>query len=634
MCGILGLYDPAGLGAVQDSFIAALEFLRRRGPDDSGVWRDATVHLGHRRLAIVDLSAAGHQPMESSDRRYVIVFNGEIYNHRALRTQLSPQCGWSGTSDTETLLEAFRAWGPACLERLNGMFAFAIWDRTERSLFIARDRLGVKPLYYARRMGTFAFASRPGALIRLLDRDAFDFNAEALRIYLELGYIPATLSFHNDMHKLAPGHYLLVKSGSVRVVRYWDFRCIDVDPEMRQRSEGEMLEEVGSLIDDAVKLRLMSDVPLGAFLSGGVDSALVVAAMKAAGVAAPKTFTIAFNEAAFDEGPAAAKTAAHLGVDHIHETLDVNSLLDLLPTYIEQYDEPFADSSAFPTMALARLARRHVTVALTGDGADELFGGYHYYPLMNRLQRATQWPGSIKRLVAQIAGTLPLHRAKLIAGAVRCRDAVSLFNYLRGVAKYHPVLVNDDVLRATSSSMDWFEQYAAGFALDLSGAETGMRLDLGFTLPELFLQKVDVATMAFSLEARCPMTDYRLVEWAMRLPQEYKLGGGETKSLLKKALCRHLPPEHVYRKKMGFGVPVGQWLRGPLRSWAHDLIHDDTLMEKVPLNTARVRQLLREQISGRRESHPLLWSVLMLLCFVQKSSAIAARPAISYRDVA
>jgi asparagine synthase (glutamine-hydrolysing) len=418
------------------------------------------------------------------------------------------------------------------------------------------------------------------------------------------------------------------------VVRYWDFRCIATDPVMRRRTEGELVEEVGSLIRDAVKLRLMSDVPLGAFLSGGVDSALIVAAMKAAGVAEPKTFTIAFREAEFDEGPAAAQTAQHLGVDHIHETLDVNSLLELLPTYIEQYDEPFADSSAFPTMALARLARRHVTVALSGDGADELFGGYHYYPLMNRLQRATRWPESVKRLVAGIAGSLPAHRAKLFAGAVRCDDAVSLFNYLRGVGKNYPALVTDDILGSTSSSADWFEQYAAGFAVDLSGAEIGMRLDAGLTLPELFLQKVDVATMAFSLEARCPMTDYRLVEWAMRLPEEYKLGGGVTKSLLKKALCRHLPAEHVYRKKMGFGVPIGAWLRGPLRVWANELIHDDGLMDRIPLNKERVRELLRQQLKGERESHPLVWSVLMLLCFVQKSSADMALPAIPYRDVA
>jgi len=348
----------------------------------------------------------------------------------------------------------------------------------------------------------------------------------------------------------------------------------------------------------------------------------------------PRTFTIAFKEAEFNEGPAAAEAAARLGVDHVHETLDVNSLLELLPAYIEEYDEPFSDSSAFPTMALARLARRYVTVALTGDGADELFGGYHYYPLMDRLQATTRWRAPIKRLIARAMTYVPAHRAKLFAGAMRCSDAVSLFNYLRSVGKDYPPLLSNDLLRSTSGSDDWFEQFAAGFAVDLTAAEIGTRLDAGFTLPELFLQKVDVATMAFSLEARCPMTDYRLVEWAMRLPHEYKLRGRETKYLLKKILSQHLPAAHVYRKKMGFGVPIAMWLRGPLRAWARDLIYDDTLMSKVPLDKARVRDLLDTQLSGERESHPLLWSVLMLLCFAQKYTANRSVPMISYREVA
>jgi asparagine synthase (glutamine-hydrolysing) len=539
-----------------------------------------------------------------------------------------------GTSDTETLLEAYRSWGTECLKSVNGMFAFAIWDRTERTLFLARDRMGVKPLYYAHRDGCFAFASRPGALTLLLNHSDTDFNLEALRVYLELGYVPAPLSIHNDLHKLVPGHYALIGPSGIRVVRYWDFRCIAPDAGFRHRPESELVEELGALIRDAVKVRLMSDVPLGAFLSGGVDSALVVAAMKAAGVEHPRTFTIAFKETEFNEGPAAADAAARLGVDHVHETLDVNSLLELLPTYIDEYDEPFSDSSAFPTMALARLARRHVTVALTGDGADELFGGYHYYPLMDRLQASTRWRKPIKRLVARAMSYLPAHRAKLFAGAIRCTDAVALFNYLRSVGKDYPPLLGEELLRTTSSSDDWFEQFAAGFAVDLTGAEIGMRLDAGFTLPELFLQKVDVATMAFSLEARCPMTDYRLVEWAMRLPHEYKLRGGETKYLLKKVLRQHLPAAHVYRRKMGFGVPIATWLRGPLRAWARDLIYDDTLMSKVPLDKRRVRDLLDAQQSGQREAHPLLWSVLMLLCFAQKFTASRSVQAVTYREVA
>jgi asparagine synthase (glutamine-hydrolysing) len=634
MCGILGLFNPAGVQPVLQEFTAALDRLRLRGPDDSGVWQDECVVFGHRRLAIVDLSPAGHQPMESHDRRYIIVFNGEIYNHRELRARLNQSRDWRGTSDTETLIEAYHTWGVDCLKHINGMFAFAIWDRMERTLFAARDRMGVKPLYYFDRGGRFGFGSRPGAVGLLLDDGELNIDPEALRVYLELGYIPAPLSFHRDIRKLPAGHYLLVNARGVRRVRYWDFRSIKPERAMNSRPEGELIEELDALIQNAVKLRLMSDVPLGAFLSGGVDSGLVVAAMKAAGVGHPKTFTIAFKEQAYDEGPAAAQAAEHLSVDHVHETLDVDSLLSLLPTYIQEYDEPFADSSAFPTMAVARLARRHVTVALSGDGADELFGGYHYYPLIDRLGATLEWRLSTKRSAGRICNSLPWHRAKLLAGALQCRDRVELFHYLRSVGKDYPSLVSADILRSTANSESWFAQYATGFAMDLTAAETAMRLDAGLTLPDLFLQKVDVATMAYSLEARCPMTDYRLVEWAMRLPMQYKIRNGETKYLLKKVLSKYLPTEYVYRPKKGFAVPLAQWLRGPLRTWAQELVHDDTLMSRVPLDKGRVRELLRQQAAGERESHPLLWSVLMLLCFVQTHGAQRALPVIAYREVA
>jgi asparagine synthase (glutamine-hydrolysing) len=634
MCGILGLFDPNGTLPTTESFTVALDRLKLRGPDDSGTWRDECVLLGHRRLAIVDLTPSGHQPMESSDGRYVIIFNGEIYNHEELRARLKPRGSWRGTSDTETLIEAYRAWGVDCLKRLNGMFAFVIWDRTDRTMFLARDRIGVKPLYYSNRNGRFGFSSRPGALSMLMGDEALDISPEGLRVYLELGYIPAPLSFHEGMCKLPAAHYLLVNARGVRQVRYWDFRAIKPDPALTSRPENELVEELDALIHSAVKVRLMSDVPLGAFLSGGVDSALVVAAMKTAGVAHPKTFTIAFKEQAYNEGPAAAKTADYLGVDHVHETLDVNSLLELLPTYIQEYDEPFADSSAFPTMAVARLARRHVTVALTGDGADELFGGYHYFSLIDRLGRIFGWRASTRRLAQRVFNSLPGHRIKLLAGALRSNDTVALFHFLRSVGKDYAALVSPDIVRSTPGSESWFAQFATGFAMDLTPAETAMRLDSGLTLPDLFLQKVDVATMAFSLEARCPMTDYRLVEWAMRLPAQFKVRNGETKYLLKKVLSKYLPPGCIYRPKMGFAVPLAQWLRGPLRTWANELIHDDSLMSRIPLNKPAVRELLRQQLAGERESHPLLWTVLTLLCFVQAHGSARAVSAIDYREVA
>jgi asparagine synthase (glutamine-hydrolysing) len=618
VCGIIGYLNRNGPLPEPDLFASCVNRLRRRGPDDFGVWHDDSVRLGHRRLAVVDLSPTGCQPMESSDGRFVIVFNGEIYNHADLRSQLQPLGGWRGSSDTETLLEAYRAWGVGCLTRLNGMFAFGIWDRLERKLFVARDRMGVKPLYYHWRNGAFAFASRPGALTGLLGGNGSEIDPEALRAYLELGYIPAPLSLHRHVRKLRAGHYLLVDGREPREVRYWDCRHIPVDPALASRAEDELIDELEELIQRAVRARLMSDVPLGAFLSGGVDSAMVVSAMKAVGVSRPKSFTIRFNEAEYDEGPVAARIAEHIGVEHITETLHVEDLLALLPTYVEEFDEPFADSSAFPTMAVAQLARRHVTVALTGDAGDELFGGYHYYRLAGQLAALNDLPRHARRLLQAVASRLPSHKAKLVAGALERSTSVGVFNYLRGCGKDFPPLMSSSVLNATTPSVAHFEQAAISFAQDLSEAEQGMRLDLGFMLADGYLQKLDVATMAMSLEARCPLIDYRLVEWAMRLPLKYKIRGQQTKYLLKKALLRHLPADLVYLPKRGFGVPVAQWLRGPLREWTYGMVNDDAIVSRLPLDRARLNALVDLHMSGARDAHPLLWAVLMLLCFIAR----------------
>ncbi len=634
MCGIVGVFNGEGRLPTQELFGSCVERLRQRGPDDVGVWSDQAVRLGHRRLAIVDLTPSGHQPMESQDGRFVIVFNGEIYNHAELRPLLAPPRGWSGTSDTETLLEAYRAWGTDCLRRLNGMFAFAIWDRLEKCMFLARDRLGVKPLYYGHRDRVFAFGSRPGAVTPLLGLPQVEPDPAALRLYLELGYIPAPLSYYRNVRKLLPGHYMLVNAGDVRIVRYWDYRHIAPDTSLLRRSEDELVDELDALIKQSVRSRLMSDVPLGAFLSGGVDSSIIVAAMKACGVPAPRTFTIAFEEAEFNEGPEAAAIARHIGVDHTSETLSVSNLLDLLPLYIEQHDEPFADSSAFPTMAVARLARQHVTVALTGDASDELFGGYHYYPLVDALTRINRWSPGLKKLLQAAVGKLPSHRAKLLSGALKLNGGVAAFNYLRSFSKDFGPLVHPDVLQQTESSQEWFEHVAASFALDLTSAEAGMRLDMRFMLPDGYLQKVDVATMAFSVEARCPFTDYRLVEWAMRLPVSYKLRDKQTKYLLKKVLCRYLPPALIYRPKRGFGAPVAEWLRGPLRSWARELLNDPATVSRLPLDQARIVQLFELHVSGARNAQPLLWAVLMLLCYVARHDRGGSIPIVALKEAA
>jgi asparagine synthase (glutamine-hydrolysing) len=634
MCGIVGVFSSEGRLPDPLLFVRSVDKLKRRGPDDSGTWSGPQIRLGHRRLAVVDLTSAAHQPMQSHDGRYVIVFNGEIYNHAQLRVELAPEGGWRSSSDTETLLEAYRKWGTDCLQRLNGMFAFAIWDRLEQRLFLARDRMGVKPLYYSHENGLFVFGSRPGALVPMLSSSAREPSSEALRLYLELGYIPAPLSYYHGVRKLHPGHWVLVDERGVTVRRYWDFRHIQPDPSWRLRSEDDLAAELDELVRDSVRLRLMSDVPFGALLSGGVDSAIVVAAMKSCGVANPKAFTISFKEQAYDEGPEASAAARALGVEHVVETLSVSDLLALLPLYVEEFDEPFADSSAFPTMAVSRLARQHVTVALTGDAGDELFGGYHYYTLAESISRAMTYPPAGRELVRMALQALPSHRAKLLAGVLRTNGRVEAFHFLRSFAKDFACLLQPEALQGTDSSRQRFEEFAGSFAMDLSAAEIGMRLDMGFMLPNGYLQKVDLASMAFSLEARCPLTDYRLVEWSMRLPLQFKLRGGQTKYLLRKALRRHLPAEQVYRKKRGFGMPIAQWLRGPLRSWADEILHEPSVLSRVPLDRARVSQLFKMHTSGAREAHPLLWAVLMLLCYVARHDSSVGLPDLPLQQAA
>lgn len=618
MCGIAGIFDSRGHGPDPERMSAALELMRRRGPDSSGTWHDEHAHFGHRRLAIVDLSAAGHQPMLSADGRYVITYNGEIYNHAQLRAELNPAGGWRGTSDTETLLAAYEAWGIECLSRLNGMFAFAILDRQEKRLFLARDRLGVKPLYYAERGSFLAFASRPGALRALDARLNSPMDPTALRLYLELGYVPAPFALYEGVHKLPPAHYLVADESGVRSARYWDFRHLVPDQSWESRSEDDLLDELDQLVRGAVRMRLMSDVPLGTFLSSGVDSALVAASMCGEGSAPPRAFTIGFAEAAYDETEASARIARHLRIEQTTETLSVSSLMSLLPQFVDEYDEPFADSSAFPTLALARLTSRHVKVVLSGDGGDEAFGGYHYYQLMEQLRRADEWRPAARRAFGRMVERLPGHRFKLLAGVLKPDTACAQFHFMRSIGKDFDPLLAPEVLAGSPDSQSLFAQFAASLAVDLRRAEVGMRLDTGFVLPNLYLQKVDVATMAHSVEARCPLTDYRLVEWAMRLPLKYKLQRGTTKYLLKKLLARYLPPELVYRPKKGFGVPVAAWLRGPLQGWARELLNDTSTMNRLPLNRPRLLELLRLHCDGSRDAHPLLWAALMLVCHVAR----------------
>ena len=613
MCGIVGLVQRETVSP--ELLDEAARQLWRRGPDDAGVWCENGAGLGHRRLSVLDPSSAGHQPMVSPDGRYVIVFNGEIYNHMEVREELGND-GWRGHSDTETVLIAFARWGSNCLGKFHGMFAFAIWDRREKQLFAARDRMGEKPFYYHHAPGVFAFASRPRALFRILPGLSPEYSIQGLRYYLQSGYFPARLSVYEAVSKLPPGHFLWLKEGVLDISAYWSFQEIEPCADWRKRSEDDLLDELDEILSNSVRSRLISDVPLGAFLSGGIDSSLIVAMMRRHTTQPVRTFTIGFDLPEYDESRDAEEVADYLGTDHRCEILRTDDLLDLLPLFSEEYDEPFFDSSCFPAMAVSRLARQDVTVALGGDGGDELFGGYHYYSIAKALRPFFLMPALIRRGLSAMVGQLPGHRTKLLAGALRENTIDNAFAFSRSIAKDFDGLMPAWAVDDTTDMRELFAQAGAMVPSSLDAAERGMRLDAMFTLPDDYLQKIDLASMAFSLEVREPMLDQDVVEWAMRLPVPWKLKGKMNKYLLRRLAYRYIPENILNRPKRGFGVPIDHWLRGPLCEWASSLLNDESLFEGLPVSQSGAQRLFMLHKSGARNISALLWAILMLLNFV------------------
>lgn len=615
MCGITGLVNLNGERVSPETMISSAKRLERRGPDHAGVWVENNVGLGHRRLSIIDLSPAGNQPMSSANGRYVIVYNGEVYNFKEIRAELSAKGhAWRGNNDTEVILAAYAEWGAACLSRFQGMFSFAIWDKQEKTLFAARDRMGVKPFYYSAAPGYFAFASRPGALFRLKKIDK-EIDPQGLRLYLESGYFPAPYYIYKGIRKLPPAHFLTIKNGVLEIKRYWDFCSIPVERAWEKRPEGDLLDELDEIILNCVKSRMISDVPLGAFLSGGIDSSLVVAVMRKVSNAPVKTFTIGFKEKECDESAYAQRVAEYLSTDHTCEYISTRDLLDLMPLFSAQYDEPFFDNSAFATMAVSRLARRQVTVSLSGDGGDELFGGYHYYNIIKHLGLFFKLPAGVRKISSYATGLMPHHKLKLLSAAMGQRDVAAAFAFSRSIAKDFRGVVPNHIEAETFSLRQHFSEGAKHFPANLLPEEAGMRLDAANVLPEDYLQKVDVASMAFSLESRDPLLDHKLVEWAMRLPVCWKLRDGRNKYLLRQLAYRYVPREILDRPKQGFGMPIDSWLRGPLKNWALERLGNKKSFASLPLDHDAVMRLWHMHESGTRNAHPLIWAILMLLDF-------------------
>lgn len=607
--------------------------LTHRGPDDSGEWTDdeAGIALAFRRLSIIDLSPTGHQPMLSPSGRYVIAYNGEVYNFRRLHHELGAP-PLSGHSDTEVILLAIERWGlrPA-VERFVGMFAFAVWDREERTLHLVRDRIGVKPLHYAYVPGGVIFASELKALAAhpLFD-DAID--RSALALYTRLGYIPAPHTIYASARKLMPGTIFSISDPEQlgEPETFWSARDAALHGHSApfRGTDGEAAEELRALLDDAIALRRIADVPVGVFLSSGVDSSTVAGIMSRQAAGGVRTFTIASGDPATDESADAAAIAKHLGTIHAELRVTGADALAIVPQLPQIFDEPFADSSAVPTVLVSRLARPHVTVALSGDGGDELFGGYPRYVLKKdawgiaaRLPHiARRSLGAVLAAAGQSERMRHLERRSAIAARLRLSA--------RG-ARFGPAMSrHDDDAIYLETLTQWTDVVLeAGEALDpfrgarraplRTHAERAMFIDLMTYLPDDLLAKVDRASMSASLEVREPLLDHRIVEFALRLPLRMKIRNGETKWLLRQVMAQHVPPQLVSRRKLGFTVPLGEWLRGPLRDWAEELLREDRLRSEGFFDVGSVRARWSEHVTGVRGWDNHLWTILMFQAWLR-----------------
>lgn len=630
MCGLTGFWDfSTKFNAEKLSAIATnmANNIKHRGPDGYGTWFNVKtgIAMSHRRLAIIDLTDAGKQPMHSSSGRFVTVYNGEVYNASQIQKELiNLGHKFLGHSDTEVILAAFEEWGIiAATSKFIGMFALAVWDNKLEELTLLRDRLGVKPLYFGIINNTFFFGSQLKSFFKHpLWNGCID--QEALNQYIKLKYVPTPYSIFKDIYKLEPATILTInKQQKIVKSKYWDLGKI-ITNRQYINSETTAIDNLHDLLKDSIKMRMISDVPLGAFLSGGIDSSLVVALMQSMSSNKIKTFTIGFNEKSYNEAVFANSVAKHLGTSHQELILDQNQTLSIIPSLPEIYDEPFADSSQIPTLLVSKLAREQVTVSLSGDGGDELFAGYNRYCLWNKILSRIDWiPISLRRVLANSITGISLKHWSIINKIFNINNLGDKLYKLANILPFSTTtdfynmviscwINNNPTLRTSNLDQDTVYLRDRECVNNISNVVEQMQfLDINNYLLDDILTKVDRASMAYSLEAREPLLDHRLVEFSWQLPMHFKIRNGEQKWILKQILAKYLPNELINRPKMGFGVPIEDWLRKDLRSWASDLLNPTKLKNEGFFNSKIVNDIFQQHLSGVRNHQHDLWGILM-----------------------
>jgi len=638
MCGFTGFWNRSPSNKQELEKIASLmaKEISFRGPDSTGLWSDETIGLifAHLRLSIIDLNITGHQPMISESKRYIISYNGEVYNYRSLRKELEEKgCSFKGSSDTEVILASIETFGlEHALSKFIGMFAFALWDTHSERLFLVRDRFGVKPLFYGILNNVLFFGSQPRSFMPHPSWKS-TLNQNALSDYFVYNYVPGTQSIYQNLQKVAPGHIVSIdKNFTFKTSCYWNLK------ERYQHglqnplnlSERDAINQLESLLEDAIKLRMVSDVPLGAFLSGGIDSSLVVSLMQKQNPQAVKTFSVGFSEAGFNEAPFAKKIANHLGTDHFEYILKEKDALDIIPKLPEFYDEPFADSSQIPTFLVSKMAREQVTVSLSGDGGDEFFCGYTRYSTGNYLKNLLKFfPSPIRPfLSACLRFAAKPHLEKLVQVFSSQTHLSHKLNKLSELILmqssfeiYHSLLIHFSPQEAemiTGHQSHFGESLKKIFTTTQSFTEAMQLTDISLYLPDDILTKVDRASMAQSLEAREPLLDHRIAEFSFALPLSYKLKQNQGKWILRQVLKRYIPESYFERPKQGFGLPIDQWLRGDLKEWANTLLSITALKDSGISNPLPIQKRWEEHLSQTRNWQYSLWGILMYQAWHQR----------------